>query len=54
MRTYFKLGLYSLFCGIIGAALVFAVLHLYNDHKNLHALVDMVVKSQQEKQQVKP
>jgi hypothetical protein len=47
MKTKLITALIALLFGILGVGLALAGAHLYQDHRNLHALVDMVVKQQQ-------
>lgn len=43
----FKVIAYSLLTGVLGASLVLVGWHLGNDHRDLHALVNLVVAQQQ-------
>jgi len=42
IRTYWKPILIGLAAGLVGTALVLLAVHLWQDHQNLHALVNMV------------
>ena len=36
----------ALICGILGMALMLSAWHIYEDHRNLHALVSLVEQNQ--------
>lgn len=48
-RNLIFISIVGLGFGIVGTLLALAGSHIYEDHKNLHALVNMVVQQQQKK-----
>ena len=41
-KSIVKTALVSIFCGSLGVMLGLAVNHVYDDHKALHAIIDMI------------
>jgi len=48
MTKYWKIILLSLLAGFLGMSLFYLGFHIYQDHQNLHALINMVVQQQKQ------
>lgn len=50
MKARLVTGLVALVCGLIGMGLWVVGIHLYQDHQNLHALINLEVQRAQAQQ----